>query len=366
MLFRSNSEALYHSLVETLPLNIYRKDLDGRFTFGNKVFCETVGKPLGKIVGQTDFDFYPPELAEKYRQDDRRVVETARVFEDVEQHHEPGGRRLFVEVIKSPVYDSWGKIIGTQGIFWDVTARTEAEEALKRTAAELARSNRDLEQFAYVASHDLQEPLRMVTSYLQLLERRYRDALDSDAQDFIGYAVDGAARMQHLINDLLAYSRVGTHRKEFARVDCSVVLRQALANLHAAVRETGATVTHDPLPSVLGDPVQLMQLLQNLIGNAIKFRGDGVPQVHVGAEASDGEWVFSVRDNGIGIDPAEAQGLFVIFQRLGSRRQYPGTGIGLAICKKIVERHGGRIWVESEPGQGATFRFTLPQGEGAP
>lgn len=235
-----------------------------------------------------------------------------------------------------------------------------AQQSLEESIAELARSNADLQQFAYVASHDLQEPLRMVASYTQLLARRYKGKLDSDADEFIGYAVDGASRMQRLINDLLAYSRVTAQDKVFERVDCNGLVEEVLSNLRVAVEENRAVVTHDPLPTVMADGGQLGQLFQNLIGNAIKFRGKEPPKVYVSAERRTGEWLFSVRDNGVGVDPQYAERIFVIFQRLHNREEYPGTGMGLAICKKIVERHGGRIWVVSQTGQGATFHFTLP------
>jgi signal transduction histidine kinase len=235
-----------------------------------------------------------------------------------------------------------------------------SRKALEESIAELARSNADLQQFAYVASHDLKEPLRMVSSYTQLLARRYKGKLDSDADEFIRYAVDGANRMQMLINDLLAYSRVTVQDKVFEDVDCNSVLEEVLSDLRVAVEETRAVVTHDSLPRVTADRVQMGQLFQNLIGNAIKFHGKEPPLVHVSAERRLNEWLFSIRDNGVGLDPEYAERIFVIFQRLHNREEYPGTGIGLAICKKIVERHGGRIWVVSQTGQGATFHFTLP------
>ena len=235
-----------------------------------------------------------------------------------------------------------------------------SRKALEESIAELARSNADLQQFAYVASHDLKEPLRMVASYTQLLARRYKGKLDSDADEFIRYAVDGANRMQWLINDLLAYSRVTSQDQVLEEVDCDGVLEEVLSDLGVAIEESRAVVTHDPLPRVMADRGQLVQLFQNLIGNAIKFHGEKPPRVHVSAERKPGDWLFTVRDNGVGLDPEYAERIFVIFQRLHGREEYPGTGIGLAICKKVVERHGGRIWVVSQIGQGATFYFTLP------
>ena len=227
-------------------------------------------------------------------------------------------------------------------------------------AAELKRSNLDLEQFAYVASHDLQEPLRAVGGYVKLLERHLGTRLDAKGQEYVAGAFEGALRMEQLINDLLNFSRVGTHGGQFVPTSLEVPLQHALRNLQVSLQSVEAGVTHDALPTLAVDATQLMQVFQNLIGNALKFRGEQPPQIHVGATQQDRRWIVSVRDNGIGIEPQYYERIFQLFQRLHTRKQYPGTGIGLAICKRIVERHGGAIWVESQPGQGSTFYFSIP------
>lgn len=337
----------------------------------NPFLIELLGYPhevfLGKKVWELSFfkDLVANENSfaewrqKEYLRDDDMTLETRE------------GRRIEVE-FTSHVY-----LVNRQNVIQcnvrDISARKRAEQALEKTAVNLERSNKELEQFAYIASHDLQEPLRMVASYTQLLAKRYKGQLDQDAQDFIGYAVDGAMRMQRLINDLLTYSRVQTQGKSFGPVDAHSALGMALVNLAAAIEESGAIVTNDDLPMVKADHTQLVQLFQNLIGNALKFRGEARPHVHVSVERGTADpapasgrppqsdfWTFSVRDNGIGIEPPYFERIFVVFQRLHGQAKYPGTGIGLALCKRIVERHGGRIWVESAAGQGATFHFTLP------
>jgi light-regulated signal transduction histidine kinase (bacteriophytochrome) len=243
----------------------------------------------------------------------------------------------------------------------NITDRKLAEQERERLLSDLARSNKELEHFAYVASHDLQEPLRMVTSFLQLLQRRYEGRLDEKADEYIHFAVDGVDRMHNLIEALLSYSRITKRGAEFKPVNADHALSHALANLTAAIAETGATVTTDSLPTISGDETQLVQLFQNLIGNGIKYQKAGARAVvHISAKQDGANWVFSVQDNGIGIEAQHFDAVFQIFQRLHTRSQYPGTGIGLAICKRIVERHHGRIWIESSPGQGTTFFFTMP------
>lgn len=275
------------------------------------------------------------------------------------RNYRKDGSLFWNELYIAPVKDQQGRLTHFIGIQTDVTQRKQQETELVDKTRELAQSNAELQQFAYVASHDLQEPLRMVASYTQLLDKRYRGKLDQDADEFIGYAVDGATRMQGLIRDLLEYSRVGSENKSFEQTDCEVVLEQVRYNLSASIREHQAEVAHDPLPTVQVNPTHLTQVFQNLIGNALKFQADAPAKIHVGARALTDGWEFSVRDNGIGIQIDQLNRIFSIFQRLHGEGEYPGTGIGLAICKRIVEKYGGTIRVESEPGKGSTFYFTL-------
>jgi PAS domain S-box-containing protein len=342
-------------------------DRDGRITSVNPAFTRLTGYTAQEAVGET------PRLLRSGKHDQafyRTLWETVlsgKVWSGEVINRRKDGSLYTEEQTITPVHDHRGEISHFIAIKQDVTERKRVEAELKGSTAELAqqaqelaRSNAELEQFAYIASHDLQEPLRMVASYTQLLAKRYRGKLDSNADEFIAYAVDGATRMQGLINDLLAYSRIGRSGSPLGPTDCSGVLGRVLTDLEMTIEERGAVVTHGTLPEVMGDATQLQQVFQNLISNAIKFRGQEPPRIHVSCERSGDDWLFSVRDNGIGIDPQYSDRIFVIFRRLHTKAEYPGTGIGLAICRRVVERHGGRIWVESEPGKGSTFFFTLP------
>ncbi|MAT98707.1 MAG: hypothetical protein CL608_16310 [Anaerolineaceae bacterium] len=258
------------------------------------------------------------------------------------------------------VKDQQGTVIGAVAVNRDITDQLKIEEALRERTRSLEASNEELAQFAYAASHDLQEPLRMITSYLQLIAQRYQDQLDDEAMEFIGYAVDGAKRMRQLIVDLLTYSRIGQQNQGVGQVELEKILQQVLFNLEVQIQEANIAITHDPLPTITADKTQMLQLLQNLISNAIKFRKDESPKVHISAQQEPARWVIQIADNGIGMQPEFTKKIFAIFQRLHTREEYPGTGIGLAICKKIVQKHKGEIWVDSEPGVGSTFSFSIP------
>ena len=354
-----DSQAMYHSLVEQLPVCVYRIDLDGRLTFGNSAYLKDVGQSLDDIVGKTVFELFPEKEARKYDADDRWVMDSGMVFHDVEEHV-VRDEKLFVEILKSPVYDHEGNPVGVQGLYWDVTARRRAEEQLQKTLAELERSNKELQQFAAVASHDMHAPLRRLITLSQMIQGQYRGQVDPEICELLDFMQTSVEHMQELIEDLLTHSRVGASGKPLEAVDCNSVVKKALGNLCVAIQEGQVEVEVSELPTVTATRFELVQLFQNLIGNAVKYRRDDSPRIEIRTEPQEGHWLFHVKDNGIGIPEKDHDRVFEAFQRLHSDDEYPGTGIGLATCKKIVERFDGEIWVESHVGEGSEFLFTLP------
>ena len=367
---RTRAEARFRLAVEAAPNAMIMVDKEGHMALVNSTTEQLFGYSRSELVGRS-IDMLVPQRYRnhsEYRQAFARKPAVRSMGSGRDLYGlRRDGTEFPVEVGLNPIESPEGAFILCAVA--DITERKRAEQALRERTEELARSNRDLEQFAYVASHDLQEPLRAVAGPLQLLQRRYTGQLDARADEFIVHAVDGATRMQSLIDDLLSYSRVGRLEDPKQCVETELVVSQALRNLSVLIGESQAEVTHDALPPVLGIPSQLTLLFQNLIGNALKFRAkDRRPSIQIGAEPLDGHWEFSIKDNGIGIDPQYFDRIFVIFQRLHTRREYPGTGLGLALVKRIVEHHGGRIRVESTVGEGTTFFFTLaraPQEPGA-
>jgi PAS domain S-box-containing protein len=364
---RSESEVKYRGLLEAAPDAMVVVNQTGEIVLLNAQAENQFGYHRDELLGQKVKNIIPEGFAERLITDATRTVAEA-LAQQIGTGIELSGRRkdgtkFPIEIMLSPLESPDG-ILVTAAVR-DISVRRAAEELLVKTVGDLKRSNEELQQFAYVASHDLQEPLRMVASYTQLLEKRYKGQLDSDANEFIAFAVDGCNRMKGLIEDLLAYSRAGMSDQLPCRISGENALGEALTNLRAAVEESGAVVTHDALPTVTTNSTQLTQIFQNLVGNAIKYRGAEPPDIHVSAIRNGGnEWTFSIRDNGMGIDPQYFERIFVIFQRLHGREEFEGTGIGLAVCKKIVEQIGGRIWVESQIKKGSTFYFTLPERDG--
>jgi PAS domain S-box-containing protein len=358
-------QASMAAIVESSDDAIIGKTLDGIITTWNDGARRLFGYSAGEIVGQSILRLIPPDRVHEEVNIRARLssgqrmehFETIRVAKD--------GRRIDVSLTVSPIKNTAGQIIGGSKIVRDITARKKAEESMARQTDELARSNMELERFAHVASHDLQEPMRTVQSFAQLLWKDHGGGLRGDAQEYLKFIVGGVQRMQSLINDLLSYSRANSQGAAFGPVDCREICAKVLENLQASLNSNHAAVTVDPLPVVIGDGTQLGQVFQNLLGNAMKFHGQRVPEIHLSATETAGEWIFSITDNGIGIAPEYFERIFIIFQRLHTIEEYGGTGIGLAICKKIIERHGGRIWVESVVGQGSTFYFSILKREKA-
>jgi len=357
------SEARFRSLTALSSDWYWEQDEEFRLTFLSSRFVERTGIDPAPYIGRKRWEQPALNMTDADWERHRAQLDRREPFFDLEMERPgPDGNSVWVSLSGAPVFDEERRFRGYRGVGTDITERKHGQAVLRAAYDELARSNTELQQFAYVASHDLQEPLRMIGSYTQLLERRYGDKLDQDAHEFMDFIVDGATRMKQLIEDLLAYSRVGTRGKNLRPVQAQAVLDRVLINLRGAVEQSGAVITNDPLPEVSADDTQLAQLLQNLIANAIKFRKkDQAPRIHVGLLDAGEEWRVSVADNGIGIEQAYFDRIFMVFQRLHTQDEYPGTGIGLAICRKVVERHGGRIWVESAFGEGSKFYFTLPK-----
>ncbi len=357
----ARSEARYRGLLEAAPDAMVVVDEMGEIVLLNLQAEKQFGYSRDELIGRKVTDIIPIGFAERLVADKLRSPEEALAQEigagiELIAVRRDGGE-FPIEIMLSPLESPDGMLV--TAAIRDISVRKAAEVDLMDKIAELKRSNEELSQFAYIASHDLQEPLRMVSSYTQLLAQRYVGKLDSDADEFIAFAVDGAMRMQRLIQDLLAYSRIGTAQIRVTRVSSQKVLATALNNLSGAIGDSGARITSDPLPTVQADELQLVQLFQNLVGNAIKYRGEKAPRVHVSAVQKRGRWQFCVKDNGIGIEAQYYDRIFGMFQRLHNRSEFSGTGIGLAICRKIVERHGGEISVASVPGHGSTFCFYL-------
>lgn len=396
-----NSERMFLSLFENLPVGVFQTSPEGKILTANPTLLSMLGfDSYDEFLNNVDVgrDLYVCP-------DERRILtyklEQEGKIQNVElKLRKKDGTHIVVLENSNVVRDENGKVLYYQGILTDITdrrrmeeelvkhrehleelvnertchlarvisqlqaeitERTRAEEKLKKLTEELRQSNEELEQFAYVASHDLQEPLRMISSYTQLLMRRYKGKLDQDADEFINFAVDGAKRMQALINDLLAYSRVSRREMNLEPVDCEMVLKKVLTMLEPCIKERKVKIINDTLPRVMADSLKLEQVFQNIISNAIKFCDKEFPEIHISAKHSEREWIFSVSDNGIGISRQYFERIFLIFQRLHTQAEYPGTGIGLAICKKIIEKFAGRIWVESEVGKGSKFFFSIPE-----
>ena len=355
------SKELFRILFYRSPIGTYIIQ-NGHFRLVNRQLAYILGYEEDELIGRPSLGFVLAEDRDTVRENAVSMLKGGCSLGYEFRVVNKQAKIKWVMETVVPIY--YRRKRATLGSLIDVTERKQMEERLKQITDEMQCSNTELEQFAYVISHDLQEPLRMVSSYTQLLAKRYSNKLDADADEFIAYAVDGAKRMQTLLHDLLEYSRVGTRGKPFSLVNCEHIVEQAMANLKIAIEECGASVSYDVLPTIMGDEGQLVRLFQNLIGNAIKFRQEEAPQVYISAQRRKNMVTFSVKDNGIGIDREHSQSIFEIFRRLHTKEEYPGTGMGLAICKKIVERHGGHISVQSQLGQGSTFYFSVDMAGG--
>jgi PAS domain S-box-containing protein len=355
-----DSEEKFRSLVETTTDWIWEVNNEGVYTYSNPKVTELLGHEINEVLGKTPFYFMHPKEADRVGKVFHDFIEAEEPFYGlINKNMKKNGQEVVFETSGVPFFDTDGVLLGYRGIDRDVTEKQKSVQKIKEIMYELKRSNKDLEDFAYIVSHDLQEPLRMVSSFAQLLKKRYKDRLDKDANEFIDFMNEGTDIMRNLIDDLLKYSRVGTRAKPFKPVDINIIIDKIELQLQSSIKDSNARIVRKPLPVVTGDDTQILQLFQNLISNAIKFRGNKPPSITIDFKERDGFWEFSISDNGIGIDPKDFERIFIVFQRLHKKDEYEGTGIGLAICKKIVQLHGGNIWVESKKDQGATFFFTI-------
>ena len=353
------SETRYRGIFEGVQDAIFVESLTGEILDVNARACEMFGYSRQEMLVKTVDDLVPEGHLAIIPGDSAAAIIPDNPVETVNVRS--SGETFPVEITTR--LQEIGQETVMLVVVRDITERKRVQKALEQSKLDLERSNTDLERFASIASHDLREPLRAVSGFANLLAKHYGDRLDAEAEEYIDYILDGTKRLQGLIDALLAYSQVGTRGNAFKPTNCEEIIKRVTSNLTVAIEESEAVLTHDPLPTVMGDRVQLEQLFQNLISNAIKFRGKDRPEVHIGLVNKNVEWEFSIQDNGIGIDPQFTDRIFVIFQRLHTQDEYPGAGLGLAICKRIVERHGGHIWVESEFGKGSTFYFTIPANE---
>jgi PAS domain S-box-containing protein len=352
------------AIVESSDDAIISKDLNGIIRSWNRGAERIFGYQADEIIGKHISTLAAPEVIDEIPDILKRIARGERVDHYQTKRKTKDGRILTLSLTVSPIRDASGAVMGASKVARDITERERQEEALRKVNAALTRSNADLQQFAYSASHDLQEPLRMVATYSEMLKRKFGGQLGPSGDEYIRYTIEGALRMEQLLRDLRAYTQASTMEHEPSEdIDSGRILDKALQNLETAIKDSGASITRTALPWVRMYEFQVQQLFQNLIANSIRYRTDAPPRIHVAAQRQGKEWLFSVQDNGIGIDPQYKEQVFGLFKRLHSNAEYPGTGMGLAICQRIVERAGGRIWVESQPGQGSTFFFTVPGRE---
>ncbi|MGH2574325.1 MAG: sensor histidine kinase, partial [Ignavibacteria bacterium] len=354
------SEERLQSIIDNTTAVVFLKDINGSYLLVNKQFENLFNISREKIRWKTDYDIFPKEMADVFRTNDKNVLETRKPLTLEEVAPQSDGLHTFITV-KFPLLNSVGFPYAVCGIATDITDKKKVEKELRKYAEDLALINEELYVFSYASSHDLQEPLRNIENFITLLQKNYKRKFDKNIQKEINLAEDGVIRMSRLINDFLMYSRVTADTSKYEQSDLNNIVSNAVSNLRTAIKETKAKINFEKLPTVLCQPLQVTQVFQNLISNAIKYKSGGLPEINIKAERKDSQWIFSVSDNGIGIEPWNQERIFLVFQKLHDHKKYPGSGIGLALCKRVIEKHNGKIWFESEAGKGTTFYFTLPE-----